>query len=84
MNYYGKLIVCDRCGKEQFLRMKNGILDEHLKPDSDFEYPEGWRLIPSPKSDYRSMIDVCPECFSNYRYTMDQFYANTNVKKDES
>jgi len=78
MNYPGQLIVCDRCGTEYFRKARDkGIF---------LEDAPGWRLIPVPgkNNEYREMIDVCPNCFTEYCKVMDKYYENTNIKKDES
>ena len=73
MRHHGTLIICDRCGEYHFCKTEDPA-------------PTEWRLIAAPgkSNDYREMVEVCPQCFAEYCKMMDKYYANTNVKKDES
>lgn len=67
----GKIVTCDRCGAEIFLRTTGeGEADGGYTRWNKFEpYPEGWELVAIPKKTkaghanaYNSYLRVCPVC----------------------
>lgn len=64
----GKILRCDRCGKEKFLRyIKQGDLDGgYTKYDVYEDYPETWL-------NETQMGDLCDECAFKFRSWVTEF-----------
>lgn len=63
----GKLVTCDRCGKQIFLQtIGDGETDGGFTRWNKFEnYPDGWDVIGIPKDiecKYSRYFRVCPDC----------------------
>ena len=67
----GKILTCDRCGREVFLRFtKTERLDGGFTNIDHFEKaPEGWKLRESYEKNY---FMLCPDCNGE----LDQIHKN--------
>lgn len=61
---YGKLFICDRCGRERFVP-KNLYKDEYDHPE--FEEPVDW-MVGNNKN-------LCPTCTELYNKMLNNFFA---------
>lgn len=78
MNYLGKLVVCDRCGKKQFLKLlsKVSITDGTINSNNSYENAVGWHLIPSNMDSTNGLVEVCPKCYSDFKVMLSAYYQN--------
>lgn len=64
----GKLVTCDRCGKQIFLKtIGDEERDGGFTRWNKFEpFPDGWEKIgvpTEPKCQHHIYLRVCPDCF---------------------
>lgn len=85
----GKLVTCDRCGKQIFLKT---IGDEERDGDytrwNKFEpFPEGWETIniPShPLCHKHRYIRVCADCFGLWRDILNDHFIKAKEYIEEA
>lgn len=80
MKELGKLITCDRCGKQIFLKKTGeGSGDGGWSRWGTFEeLPEGWKCGVHTESLSQGFVDLCPECHKEYEKIVSQFMYNVN------
>ena len=80
MKELGKLIRCDRCGKQIFLKKTGeGSTDGGWSRWDTFEeLPEGWKCSVHTESITHNWVDLCPECYKEYEKIVRQFMYNVN------
>lgn len=75
----GKLVICDRCGQQIFLKY---LKTEFLSGGYDYvnhfkKMPEGWEV--------RSGVGLlCPVCNADYKKMVDEFMGGSNEDGNES
>lgn len=76
----GKLIVCERCGKQIFLeKLGEKALDGgYTTVEKYAEKPKGWELVTKPGGN--GYMDVCPGCWEDYLILLGGFWG---YKKEE-
>lgn len=72
MRTNGRMMTCDRCGKEQFFKhINDSETDGGFTRWNNFESADGW------SHEYR-IGDLCPECTEEYERLKEQFKAGGN------
>ena len=75
MKINGRLVKCDRCGKETFCKtIGDKEIDGGFTRWSKFEEPEGW-------SHEHDIGDLCPSCTQEYQTLKDEFARNVEKFK---
>ena len=72
----GKLITCERCGKQLFLE-RTGIKDMDGGYSSYETYqdkPEGWESVSKPGG--KGYMEVCPGCWEEYLRLLGKFWTD--------
>lgn len=86
----GKLVTCDRCGDQVFLRATGeGERDGGFTRWNKFEpFPEGWDhvYVPAPERASRTKcVCVCPRCHTLWEQVLNvHFLAGTGLLKPEA
>lgn len=70
MTEYGIKIVCDRCGREEFLKKLGEKLTDggFTKCDEYEKYPEDWDKVHGK--------DLCSVCNDKYKRMIERFYSD--------
>lgn len=70
MTEYGRRLVCDRCGREEFLKKLGEKLTDggFTKCDEYEKYPEDWDKVHGK--------DLCPVCNDKYTRMIERFYSD--------
>lgn len=73
----GKMITCDRCGENVFLKIIDTKVTDggYTKSDVYESKPENWGR------DTERGRDLCPSCFGYYKEIVNDFY-NTVYRKE--
>ena len=72
MKMNGRLIICDRCGKEQFFKhIGDGETDGGFTRWNKFEEAKGW------SNEYK-IGDLCPECTEEFQRMKERFFYSHN------
>lgn len=67
MKINGRLLICDRCGKEQFFKhINDGEMDGGFTRWNNFESSDGW-------SHEYEIGDLCPECTEEFEILKEEF-----------
>lgn len=81
----GKLLTCDRCGKQIFLKcVGEGEADGGYTRWNNFEKPpKGWDFVNVPKNIrgecanvHSSFIRVCPECYALWEKVIHEHFTD--------
>ena len=74
----GRLLTCDRCGKQIFLRCTGeGEADGGYTRWNVFENPpEGWDWV-------KDVGSVCPECWKDFQRMMEQYKKKPPQLKED-
>ena len=89
----GKIVTCDRCGAEIFLKCTGeGETDGGYTRWNEFEkLPDGWDLVAVPNSvgwtgygnAYNMYLQVCPECHKLWdEIVIERFLKGTPYYKE--
>jgi hypothetical protein len=73
---YGKIMICDRCGKTVFCEKigetsADGGFSTYTNYDESLA--DGWGKIPS-KKDVLISSNVCPDCYQDFLEDLDKYY----------
>lgn len=89
----GKLVACDRCGKQIFVRtIGEGEADGGFTRWNKFEpLPDGWDLVAVPKisraesaNAYNGYIRACPACHSLWNKVVNEHFLKGTKYYEEN